>query len=59
MMALNQGDLFFQGAFNDATRYLQGGLWQNVVSDGNSGNGSVVNYTTDLQFVQQGIQALL
>ena len=41
--------------FNDATRALVGGLWQNVVEEGGQGNGSIVKYTTDLTAVQTGL----
>ena len=34
--------------FNDATRALVGGLWQNVVEEGGQGNGSVFRYVNDL-----------
>src|SRR5882757_5870176 len=44
-------------AFNDATRALVGGLWQNVVEEGGQGPGSVFRYVNDLQTVQQGLQA--
>jgi hypothetical protein len=44
-------------AFNDATRALVGGLWQNVVEEGGQGLGSVFRYVKDLQTVQQGLQA--
>jgi hypothetical protein len=43
--------------FNDATRALVGGLWQNVVEEGGQGLGSVFRYVSDLQAVQQGLQA--
>jgi hypothetical protein len=43
--------------FNDATRALVGGLWQNAVEEGGQGNGSIVKYTTDLTNVQTGLQA--
>jgi hypothetical protein len=43
--------------FNDATRALVGGLWQNVVEEGGQGHGSVVRYTDDLTTVQSGLQA--
>src|SRR5882757_9366217 len=43
--------------FNDATRALVGGLWQNVVEEGGQGNGSIVRYTNDLTNVQTGLQA--
>src|SRR5262245_55353034 len=43
--------------FNDATRALVGGLWQNVVEEGAQGNGSVFRYVNDLTSVQQGLQA--
>ncbi|MFX6357448.1 hypothetical protein ABTF91_19895, partial [Acinetobacter baumannii] len=38
--------------FNDATRALVGGLWQNVVEEGAQGNGSVFRYVNDLTGVQ-------
>jgi hypothetical protein len=43
--------------FNDATRALEGGLWQNTVSEGGQGLGSIGKYTTDLTNVQTGLQA--
>jgi hypothetical protein len=43
--------------FNDATRSLVGGLWQNVVEEGGQGNGSIVKYTDDLTAVQNGLTA--
>ena len=43
--------------FNDATRALEGGLWQNTVSEGGQGLGSIGRYTTDLTNVQTGLQA--
>jgi len=43
--------------FNDATRALVGGLWQNAVEEGGQGNGSVFRYVSDLQTVSQGLQA--
>ncbi len=43
--------------FNDATRALVGGLWQNVVEEGGQGHGSVIRYTNDLTTVQQGLTA--
>jgi len=44
-------------SFNDATRALVGGLWQNVVEEGAQGNGSVFRYVNDLTAVQTGLQA--
>ena len=43
--------------FNDATRAMEGGLWQNVVEEGGQGHGSIVRYITDLTNVQTGLQA--
>lgn len=43
--------------FNDATRALVGGLWQNAVEEGGQGLGSVLKYTADLTAVQSGLQA--
>lgn len=43
--------------FNDATRALEGGLWQNAVSEAGQGLGSIVRYTNDLTNVQTGLQA--
>ena len=43
--------------FNDATRALEGGLWQNVVEEGGQGFGSIGRYTHDLTNVQTGLQA--
>jgi hypothetical protein len=43
--------------FNDATRALEGGLWQNPLNEGNQGPGSVARYIGDLTSVQQGLMA--
>jgi hypothetical protein len=43
--------------FNDATRALVGGLWQNAVEEGGQGLGSVNRYTSDLTAVQNGLLA--
>jgi hypothetical protein len=43
--------------FNDATRALVGGLWQNSVEEAGQGPGSVYRYVNDLTTVQSGIQA--
>ncbi len=43
--------------FNDATRALVGGLWQNTVEEGGQGFGSVFRYVNDLTSVQTGLQA--
>src|SRR3977135_4682012 len=43
--------------FNDATRALVGGLWQNVVEEGGQGLGSVGRYTSGLTTVQTGLLA--
>ncbi|MFY9876814.1 MAG: hypothetical protein WAL20_14405, partial [Rhodomicrobium sp.] len=43
--------------FNDATRFLEGGLWQNTVEEGGQGLGSVGKVVTDLQTVQANLQA--
>lgn len=43
--------------FNDGTRALVGGLWQNVVEEGGQGNGSVFRYVNDLTAVKTGLQA--
>jgi hypothetical protein len=43
--------------FNDATRALAGGLWQNAVEEGGQGHGSVGRYTNDLTTVQNGLMA--
>jgi hypothetical protein len=43
--------------FNDATRALVGGLWQNAVEEGGQGHGSVGRYTNDLTIVQTGLLA--
>lgn len=43
--------------FNDATRAMVGGLWQNVVEEGGQGTGSIHRYVNDLTAVQTGIQA--
>ena len=41
--------------FNDATRALEGGLWQSAVNEGGQGNGSIGRYTTDLTNVENGL----
>jgi len=43
--------------FNDATRQLEGGLWQNVVEEGGQGLGSAGAVIADLQSVQATLQA--
>jgi hypothetical protein len=43
--------------FNDATRFLEGGLWQNAVEEGAQGLGSAGHVVTDLQSVQADLQA--
>jgi hypothetical protein len=43
--------------FNDATRALVGGLWQNVVEEGGQGHGSVLRYDNDLNAVKTGLLA--
>jgi hypothetical protein len=43
--------------FNDATRALVGGLWQNVIEEAGQGHGSIVRYTNDLNAVRTGLQA--
>jgi hypothetical protein len=43
--------------FNDATRALVGGLWQNVVEEAGQGHGSIVRYTNDLNAVRAGLMA--
>jgi hypothetical protein len=54
----NAADFAQLGAtFNDATRALVGGLWQNAVEEGGQGTGSAGRYVSDLQAVQQGLQA--
>ncbi|CCD91421.1 hypothetical protein BRAO375_1520003 [Bradyrhizobium sp. ORS 375] len=45
--------------FNDATRFLEGGLWRNVVEEGGQGLGSVFNYTGDLTVIQDGLKAMV
>lgn len=45
--------------FNDATRAMEGGLWQNAVEEGGQGFGSIGRYTTDLTNVQTGLLAEL
>lgn len=52
---LNPGDLYFNDRFNDSTRELLGGLWHNVVVDGNQGHGTDVRVTNDLLAVQAGL----
>ena len=43
--------------FNETTHLLEGGLWQNVVSEGGQGLGSAGKVATDLQTVQTDLQA--
>ena len=43
--------------FNDATRFLEGGLWQNTVSEGDQGFGSAGRVVNDLQTIQTDLQA--
>ena len=52
-MALNPGDLYFANMFNDATRILEGGLWNNTAQ----APGNDVRYTNDLTTVLNGLQA--
>ena len=42
---------------NDATRFLESGLWQNAVSEGGQGLGSAARVATDLKTVQADLQA--
>jgi len=43
--------------FNDGTRALEGGLWQNVIEEGGQGTGSAGRYVNDLTTVQNGLMA--
>src|SRR5258705_5857975 len=43
--------------YNDATRFLEGGIWHNNVRVGNKGNGRDGRYIADLQLVQTGLTA--
>jgi hypothetical protein len=43
--------------FNDATRALVGGLWQNAIEEGGQGHGSALRYANDLTTVQTGLTA--
>src|ERR1700682_1687344 len=43
--------------FNDATRALAGGLWQNAVEEGGQGHGSIVRSTSDLTSVENDLTA--
>src|SRR5665647_170101 len=43
--------------FNDATRAMVGGLWQNAVEEAGQGHGSVFRYVNDLQSAQTGLQS--
>ena len=45
--------------FNDATRFVEGGVWQNAVPVGNQGTGSINNVLADLRSVQSGTQQLI
>jgi hypothetical protein len=45
--------------FNDATRALEGGLWQNAVAESNQGRGSVYHYVYDLTTVRADLSAEL
>jgi hypothetical protein len=56
--ASNAPDFAQLGAvYNDATRAMVGGLWQNVVEEGGQGLGSVFRYVNDLESVRAGFQA--
>jgi hypothetical protein len=58
-MATNALSTFAQAGtvFNDATRQLEGGLWQNAVQEGGQGLGSAGAVIADLQSVQATLQA--
>lgn len=43
--------------FNDATRFLKGGLWRNAVSEGGLCLGSAARVATDLKTGQAALQA--
>jgi hypothetical protein len=43
--------------FNDATRSLVGGLWQNTVQESNQGLGTVNHYVSDLTTVRTDLRA--
>jgi hypothetical protein len=43
--------------FDDATRFLEGGRWQSVVSEGGRGLGSAGRVVTDLRTIRAGIAA--
>ena len=45
--------------FDDATHFLEGGVWQNAVEVGNQGTGSITKVVADLQAVQTGMQQLI
>jgi hypothetical protein len=45
--------------FDDATHFLEGGVWQNAVEVGNQGTGSITKVVADLQAVQTGMQHLI
>jgi hypothetical protein len=45
--------------FNDATRILEGGLWQQNPVDGGQAPGNLGRYTTDITDVQTGLNTLL
>src|SRR5262249_38862585 len=58
-MALTAGDLYFNGAFSDATRILEGGLWSHPVPESNTGTGNVDTYMKDLGVVSDGLTNIL
>jgi hypothetical protein len=58
-MPLNPGDFYFNDQFNDATRILEGGLWQQNPVDGGQAPGNLGRYTTDIKDVQTGLNTLL
>lgn len=58
-MATNDTPTFAQtgAVFNEVTRLLEGGLWQNTVEEGGQGLGSAGQAVVDLQAVQTSLQA--
>ena len=62
-MPLAPGSLFFGDEFNDATRALEGGLWNNpnpdTNPDSNQALNNVVRYGNDLADVSHGLTTVL
>jgi hypothetical protein len=59
MAATNTTQIFADAGilFNDATRFVEGGVWQTTVSEGGQGLGSAAHVVSDLQQVKSILQA--